>query len=207
MSQCDAVIRAMQCIGDIRDEALCAVDTMEAGAVDKAALVARINASAAKLKLVAEALPAGRKKQNTLAKKVLLHSLDARVCAVLRAMSAGGKNITPSNVMARAMNLSVWKPLPEPVRVVWRKKDKGGYRPIVISGLMEESTVSHGPRHAVDDGHRQFNRLHQERRWRRKAPHSECLQRHRKRNQLVVDPRHQELFRVHPTRPLRVVAD
>jgi hypothetical protein len=139
MSQSDAVLRAMQCIGDIRDEVLCAIDTMEAWAVDKAALVARSSAYAGKLKLVAEALPAGHKKQNTLAKKVLLHSLDARVCAVLRAMSADGKNVTPSNVMARAMNLSVWKPLPEPLRVAWKKKDKGGYRPIVVSGLMRRA--------------------------------------------------------------------
>jgi hypothetical protein len=138
MSQSDALARAMQCIGHIRDEALCAIDTMEVAAVDKAALIARINAYAAKLQLVGEATPAGHKKQNTLA-KVLLHSLDARVCAVLRAMSAGSKNITPSNVLARAMNLSVWKPLPEPVRVVWRKKDKGGYRPIVVLGLMRRA--------------------------------------------------------------------
>jgi len=139
MSRSDAVARAMRCIDDIRDEALSAVDTMEAGPVDKAALVARINAYRAKLQLVAEALPAGYKKQNTLAKKLLLRSLDARVCAVLRAISADGKNVTPSNVMARAMNLSVWKPLPEPVRVVWKKKDKGGYRPIVISGLIRRA--------------------------------------------------------------------
>jgi hypothetical protein len=139
MSQSDALARATRCMDDIRDETLRAVHTMEAGAANKAALIARINDYTAKLKLVAEALPAGHKKQNTLAKKVLLHSLDARVCAVLRAMSADGKNVTPSNVMASAMNLSVWKPLPEPVRVVWTKKDKGGYRPIVISGPMRRA--------------------------------------------------------------------
>jgi hypothetical protein len=118
MSQCDGVVRAMQCIAEIRDDAVCAIGMMEAAAVDKAVLVARINAYTSRLKLVAEALPAGYKKQNTLAKKLLLHSLDTRVCAVLRAMLGSGEDMTLPQVLARANNLSVWKPLPEPVRVV-----------------------------------------------------------------------------------------
>lgn len=134
MSQSDALARAMRCIVDIQDDAMSAVAIMEAGPIEESALVARIEAYAAKLKLVAEAMSVGHKKQSTLAKKLLLNSLDARVCAVLRAMLADGKNFALCSVMARAMNLSVWKPLPEPLRVVWRKKDKGGYRPIVSSG-------------------------------------------------------------------------
>lgn len=139
MSQSDALARAMRCMNDIRDEAFSAVHTMEAGAANKAALIARINTYTAKLQLVAEALPAGHKKQNTLAKKLLLHSLDARVCAVLRAMLGSGEDIALSKVLDRAMKLSVWKPLPEPVQVVWGKKDKGGFRPLVISGPMRRA--------------------------------------------------------------------
>jgi hypothetical protein len=139
MSQSDALARAMRCMSDIRDEAFSAVHTMEAGAANKAALIARINTYTEKLQLVAEALPAGHKKQNTLAKKLLLHSLDARVCAVLRAMLGSGEDIAPSKVLDRAMKLSVWKPLPEPVQVVWGKKDKGGFRPIVTSGPLRRA--------------------------------------------------------------------
>jgi hypothetical protein len=134
-----ALTRVARCIDDIRDDALSAVHAVEAEAVDKAALIARINAYTAKLKLLAEALPAGRKKQNTLANKLVLHSFEARVCAVLRAMLGSGEGLTLSKVLDRAKNVSVWKPLPEPVRVVWTKKDKGGYRPIVISGPMRSA--------------------------------------------------------------------
>jgi hypothetical protein len=139
MSQCDTLTRATRCIRDIRDESLRAVAALQAEAVDKTALAAQIKIYAAKLKLVAEAHPSGYKKQNTVAKKLLLHSLDARVCAVLRAMSGSGKLATPSDVLAGATKLSVWKPLPEPVRVVWKKKDNGGFRPIVISGPMRRA--------------------------------------------------------------------
>ena len=54
-------------------------------------------------------------------------------------MLGSGKVTTSSDVLARAMNLSVWKPLPEPVQVAWRKKDKGGFRPIVTSGPMRRA--------------------------------------------------------------------
>ena len=128
----------MDCIDDIRNETLRAIDAIQAGA-QEAALVARLDAYAANLKLVAEALPAGHKKQNTLAKKLLLYSFDARVCAVLRALLADGKDFTASDVLTRAKALTVWKPLPEPVRVHWAPKPKGGYRPIVVSGPMRRA--------------------------------------------------------------------
>jgi hypothetical protein len=132
--------------------------------------------------------PSGYKKQNTVAKKLLLHSLEARICAALRAMSGSGKVVTHSDVLARATKLSVWKPLPEPIQVVWRKKDKGGFRPIVVSGPMRtaQSLMVRDMLLMMDiDSSIDCT---QKRKWRRKAPDIECLQRHRERNQLVVDP-------------------
>lgn len=87
MTQSDALADAISAIACICEETLDCIDTLEKQGsgepvllddVDKAKLVGRLDAHAARLKSVAEAGPAGLKKQFTVAKKLLLYSFDGK---------------------------------------------------------------------------------------------------------------------------------
>lgn len=138
------------------------------------------------LRLVLGAGSKGRKKQFTLAKKVILNSIPARVSAVIRAMARSKKfkHSAHSSLMAeiekRANSLSVWHPLPEAVVVTWIEKSKGGFRPIVSPGLMRTAQQLM-VRDVLSHGHRQPIRLRKERRWRRATTRQQCLQGYRGR--------------------------
>jgi hypothetical protein len=145
VSHSDALTDAKAAIASIRVETLDCIDALKKQAsgetvllnkVDEAKLIARLDAYAANLKAVADAGPAGRKKQFSLAKKRLLFSFDARICAVVRALVRCVGKATLEEVIQHANELTVWKPLAEPVIVNWVEKPKGGYRPIVKSGPM-----------------------------------------------------------------------
>ena len=91
------------------------------------------------------------------AKKLLPYSYEARVCAVVRALARreGKDGPTLAKTINLAKDLSVWEPLYEAVTVIWVATDKGGYRPLVISGPMRTAQCLMVRAHAVDDGHRQ----------------------------------------------------
>jgi hypothetical protein len=142
-----AIADAMNSIAVIRDdisEAIgsftkqVAVKTSPLSELETTGLIARLDAYAANLKVVAEAAPAGIKAQMSLAKKLLLYSYEARICAVVRALARceGKDKKTLASIITLAEALTVWKPLYEAVTVIWVDKDKGGYRPLVISGPM-----------------------------------------------------------------------
>ena len=93
MSSTSALDDAMRAIAGIYSETLAGIDlltTDKAGhagpltPMERAGLVARLDGYAANLKAVAEAAPAGLEAQMKLAKKLLLYSFDARLCAVVR---------------------------------------------------------------------------------------------------------------------------
>jgi hypothetical protein len=145
VSQSDALAEAMDAIAVIRDETLDCIDALKKQAsgepvlvdeADKAKLIARLHTYAARLKSVAEAGPAGLKKQFTVAKKLLLNSFDAQLCAVIRAHFKCKSKATLAELIVRAKELTVWQPLAEAVTVIWVEKPKGGYRPIVMYGPM-----------------------------------------------------------------------
>ena len=132
-------------IEGIRADLLQAVERLQAntaengqglseGAANK--LLAGVDAYVAKLKKVAQAKPLGMKKQFNAAEG-LLHSYNARLCAMLRAAHARGGSVSIDELHAFTHKLSVWEPQGEAVVVHWvPKAPKPGFRPIVISGRM-----------------------------------------------------------------------
>lgn len=127
-------------LAQIRFETACAIEALSAGgkskigAYDEDALYSRLDAYETKLQMVAKAGALGLKKQFAVAKKLLLHSPDARICAALRATHRCKQPATVQAIYELANKLNVWTPSAEPVVVRWIAKPKGGYRPLVISG-------------------------------------------------------------------------
>ena len=71
-----------------------------------------------------------------IGRRAVLHSYNARSCAVLRAAGAEG-DVSLDELHDLAHELSVWEPVDEAVVVHWvSKAPKAGYRPIVVSGRM-----------------------------------------------------------------------
>jgi hypothetical protein len=99
-------------------------------------LFAGADAYVAKLKKVAEANPLGMKKQFEVAER-LLHSYNARFCAMLRSARAHGGSVSIDELHTLTHELSVWEPHSEAVVVHWvPKAPNHGFRPIVVSGRM-----------------------------------------------------------------------
>jgi hypothetical protein len=89
-----------------------------------------------KLTKVAQAQQLGMKDQFKVA-TALLHSYNARFCAIWRAARARGEAVSLAELHALTAKLTVWEATNEPVCVHWlRKADSKGYRPIVVSGRM-----------------------------------------------------------------------
>jgi hypothetical protein len=121
-------IRALKKLGEKHPEGL-------TGAEEQG-LHARLDAYAANLEHVAREGLKGPKKQFKMAKWRQLDTINACILGVLRAFVRRDKFISLTKIIHLAGELSVYAPLKEEVRALWAAKDKGGYRIIVIPGLM-----------------------------------------------------------------------
>ncbi len=83
---------------------------------------------------VAELQQGSLQKRISYATKMLLDSPNAKLSAVLRSHSKIKKPAKPSDLVAISSELSVWEPLTEPVRVFWKPKSDGKFRPITKFG-------------------------------------------------------------------------
>lgn len=129
-------------IENTRFDIVAAIDWLEGNAAEKDTplnktdlpkLYAGQAAYLDKLKKVALANGHGMKKQFEVATDLLLHSYGARLYAVLRARHKREATITLDELHARAKELSVSKPLQEPVVVHWVKRRAGSRAAIARS--------------------------------------------------------------------------
>jgi reverse transcriptase-like protein len=133
-------------IEGIRSDLLQAVEQLKANMAEKGQslgatamkkLLAGADAYVAKLEKLAQAKPLGMKAQFKLAQGHLLHSYNARFCAMLRVADKPWGSVFLDELHALAKELDIFRPLEEAVGVVWvPKTGKSGYRPIVISDVM-----------------------------------------------------------------------
>lgn len=84
---------------------------------------------------VVRASSGGELKQRVMARQLVLRSLAAHVCAVMRSLVRNGRYASPDEIMAMAIESKHCRPLPEPVSAWWKQKDKGGYRLMCKDGV------------------------------------------------------------------------
>ena len=164
MSASGISVMVESAIEGIRADLLQAVEQLQANTAEKGQslsesaakkLLAGVDAYVAKLKKVAQAKPMGMKKQFNAAEG-LLHSYNARLCAMLRAAHARGGSVSIDELHAFTHKLSVWEPQNEAVVVHWASKaPKPGYPPDRRFRPHAHRPGAHAAGRAVDDGHRQ----------------------------------------------------
>jgi Reverse transcriptase (RNA-dependent DNA polymerase) len=88
---------------------------------------------------VVQTAAGGLKKRIAYATAKLLDAPEARIAAMVRSIVRSKKPCVPSEVLKKASAFSVWVPLTESVRVHWRPKAGGKFRPICVFGPLRRA--------------------------------------------------------------------
>ncbi len=132
-------------IDRIRDGILDAIEVIrDAGKLTDAEigmLIHNAKTHVRRLRKVTAASHKGMRKQLQVANGMIWGSVEAYICAVVRASMKLAPTLSYAEIVKRANELTVWQTLSEPVFVYWREKSgkPGEYRPIVAPGPMRRA--------------------------------------------------------------------